>query len=424
MTPTGAGCESYRGERRLSALVEELQVVFPQEFWPVVWLTGGTVRDALLGRQGQDIDLAAAVPEELLGSLSFRHVLGRSTAPVWLRHDKVLGGIEITRLDAPAGILADLRRRDFTMNAMAVSLHGEMLDPLSGRSDLEQGVIAACSGNAFSKDPLRIFRAFRFAAEGFTLAAGLQSMLEQEGWDDLLEQVPVERFSRELAKALAAPQPEQFFLLMIRYNVGRIFLPELFLMAGVPAGPPEYHPEGDLLSHSVQVLQRVAVATPDPLARFSAFFHDIGKLATAPDLYPRHHGHEDAGAKAAGEFCRRLRLPLSHGRALSLVSRLHGKANRLATLRTATGIGLAVEAIKGGVDGILPLVSAADSPGGMDVALWQRLLDVARMTTMQLGIDRERLLLVPAGKRGAMITQRRVELFRSLGSIKPDQAPS
>jgi len=411
---TAAGVDkgpNGKGER-LAPLMATLRPLFPEELWPGIWLTGGTVRDTLLGRGGKDIDLTAAIPPELLRKLGFRLVTGRSTAPVWLRHDDAIGSVEITRLDSVAGLPDDLRRRDFTINAIAVSLQGEVTDPLCGRSHVEEGLLEPCSTEIFSADPLRVFRAFRFAAEGFSLSTTTEMLLAR-GWDDTLTRIPVERFSREMLKALAAPMPELFFRLMIRFGIGRVFLPELFHMATVPAGPPEHHPEGDLLSHSLQVLQQVARKTDNPLARFCALFHDIGKLATEPACYPRHHGHEEAGFNTAGVFCHRLRLSLEHGRALAWVSRLHGKANRLATLRPATGIGLAEQALKGGVDKILPLVSAADCPGGMEPELWRQLTLAAGMTTRQLGIEQERLLLVPAGKRGDLILQRKIEMVRN-----------
>jgi tRNA nucleotidyltransferase (CCA-adding enzyme) len=404
----------------LATQVAALRTLFPAEFWERIWLTGGTVRDALLGRGGKDFDLAAALPPGVLAGRGFRLVIGRSTAPVWLRHDCDLGGVEITLLDSPDCLRSDLLRRDFTMNAIAVPLQGEAYDPLDGRAALQRGLMEPCSRETFRADPARVFRAFRFVAEGFFLSPAAAALLEGEAWDELLAVIPVERFSREMDKALAAPRPEQFFQLMHRFAVGRGFLPELFSMAAVPAGPVEYHPEGDLLSHSLQVLQRVAGETADPLARFCAFFHDIGKLATAAELYPRHHGHEEAGFGPAGELCRRLRLSSEHGRTLAWVSRLHGKANRLGTLKPSTGIQLAEQAVKGGVEEILPLVSLADSPGGLDRRLWLRLTTVARMNTGQLGIDGARLQAVPAEKRGELILQRRVDLLRSLGPPTPE----
>jgi len=405
----------FQAGQWLKTMLAELQPIFPRELWPMIWLTGGTVRDALLGKPGKDLDLAAAVPSATLRSLGYRLVVGRSTEPVWLRHDSIRGSVEVTQLDSPDEILDDLKRRDFTMNAIALSLAGELIDPLGGREDLESGLLQPCSGQAFIDDPLRIFRAFRFAAEGFSFSAATEELLKGEGWHSRLAGIPMERFSREMLKALAAPQPERFFNLMVRHGAGRIFLPELFRMAEVPAGPAERHPEGDLLSHSIDILKQVSALTADPLSRFCALFHDIGKLATDRTLYPTHQGHEEAGFAAALDFCSRLKLSSAQGRALAWVNRLHGKANRLGVLPLSTGIILAMQAEKGGVSDILPLVSSADSPGGMDPAYWRRLLAVARMTTPQLGIAEKELLGIPAESRSDYILQKRVEHLRRCG---------
>jgi tRNA nucleotidyltransferase (CCA-adding enzyme) len=179
---------------------------------------------------------------------------------------------------------------------------------------------------------LRIFRAFRFAAEGFSLTAEAAALIRGRTWEDALLKIPVERFSREMLKAFAAPDPQSFFRGMVEFSVGRNWLPELFRMAQIPAGPLQNHPEGDLLEHSCEVLERVSSVSADNLARFCAFFHDIGKLATDPVLYPHHHGHEDAGFRTAEQFCRRLALPTDYRRA-PWISRLHGNANRFHELR-------------------------------------------------------------------------------------------
>ncbi len=83
---------------------------------------------------------------------------------------------------------------------------------------------------------------------------------------------------------------------MLHHRIGEYYLPELFSMPNIPAGPLQYHPEGDLFTHSMQVMQRVAAKSPDPLARFCGFFHDLGKLSTDPTLYPKHHGHDNGRA--------------------------------------------------------------------------------------------------------------------------------
>jgi len=391
-----------------------LQGLFPAECHQRLWLAGGTVRDSLLQRQIKDIDLVAVLPAAQLELLGFRPVEGKTTGSIWFRSHKVCGKIEITRLDSVDALTSDLLRRDFTVNAMLMTLAGSLLDPLGGLGDLEERRLRPCSTTTFSDDPLRIFRAFRFATEGFVLAEEATALIRSGNWEDSLQKIPVERFSREMVKALAAPAPQCFFRGMVELDVGRDWLPELFRMALIPAGPLQHHPEGNLLTHSLEVLARVAAASAAVPARFCALFHDIGKLATEPTHYPQHHGHDEAGFRMAELFCRRLALPTDFGRALAWISRLHGKANRIAALRPVTKIRMAEQAIRGGIVDILPLIAAADKTGNNFSSDWLQVAAVARMTSSELGIDTAQLAAMQPDKRAEFILQRKVEFLRKL----------
>jgi tRNA nucleotidyltransferase (CCA-adding enzyme) len=199
---------------------------------------------------------------------------------------------------------------------------------------------------------------------------------------------------------------------MLELKVGGNFLPELFRMPAVPAGPLMHHPEGDLLAHSVQVLQRVSKLTDESLARFCALFHDIGKLATPPDLYPRHHGHDLAGFNFAGAFCHRLRLPARYGTALAWVSKLHGTFNLWDQLRDTTKLRVASQAIKAGITDILPLVSAADKGEGGEPEEWRAAVSLAGQSACELGINLQLLERLQPAHRSDYILQSRVEKFR------------
>ncbi len=193
---------------------------------------------------------------------------GNSTAPIWFRSGKEFGKIEVTPLSEISGLAADLCRRDVTINALAMTLAGRIIDPLDGRHDMEQRLLRACSPRSFLDDPLRIFRALRFEADGWRMTAGTEALIREREWAPHLVAVPVERFTREMLNALETLRPERFFQRMLELQVGEDRLPELFRMPGIPAGPLVHHPEGDLFTHAIQVLQRVAARTDDPLARF------------------------------------------------------------------------------------------------------------------------------------------------------------
>ena len=386
--------------------------IFSAAYSDHVFLVGGYVRDLLLGRQNQDIDMVVALSHGELSNLGFRLVEASSSVNVYCRHHPEFGKIEVTRIDSVADLAIDLTGRDFTINAMAMDMKGALIDPLSGRKDLEAGILRPCSHDSFRNDPLRIIRAFRFEAGGWTMMSETELLIREQKWSASFAAMPVERFSSEMLKALTLQAPERFFQLMIDYQVGKEFLPELFLMPAIPAGPLEHHPEGDLFTHSVQVLQRVARVSSNPLARFCAFFHDLGKLGTDPMLHPKHHGHDTLGFSMAAEFCSRLRLPAVYAKALAWVSRLHGKANRWNELRDATRITMAEQALKAGVGEILPLISAADKPGALQVPEWDKASEIAGMNTREMGMDQEKLNSMPVEDRQSCILQRRVELLK------------
>jgi tRNA nucleotidyltransferase (CCA-adding enzyme) len=393
---------------------EFIRSLFPANLHDRVFLVGGAVRDRLLGRDGEDLDLLAALPPGSLSACGFRFVEPGSAAPVWFRHVPPFGKVEATALPSPEAIPAELRRRDFTANAMAMDLSGKLIDPLGGAADAASRTLRACSPASFLDDPVRIFRAFRFEAAGWRMAPATESLLRESVGTvpDVFADVPHERFSREMLKALAADDPARFFLRMDEFRAGSAFLPELFRMPKVPAGPATHHPEGDLFSHSVQVLQRIAAVTSDPLARFCAFFHDLGKLATDPAFHPRHHGHEEMGYESALPLCDRLRLPAAYRRALAWTCRLHGNGHRWAELRDATRVTMAVQAIAAGVESILPMVCTADRGGREAMPGWPAAVRVARMNTAALGIDRARLEALEPADRASLVLQRRVEALR------------
>jgi tRNA nucleotidyltransferase (CCA-adding enzyme) len=401
----------------MKTILDRLAIIFPEDARTKVFLVGGAVRDLLSGCGVVDIDLAAALTAAEFSSLGFHLVTGKSTAPIWLRWDSDLGTLEATPLVNVEALDSDLHRRDFTVNAMAMTLAGEVIDPLAGRNDLQLKRLSPCSRTTFVNDPLRVIRAFRFASDGWCLTPECRELLRETGWDPGLASIPVERFSREMLKAFAMSEPDTFFRLLIEYDTGTAYLPELFRMPQVPAGPLIHHPEGDLLTHSIQVLQRVATVSNDPLTRFCALFHDIGKLATSPALYPRHHGHDRAGFGMALEFCRRLRLPVHYGMALSWVSRLHGTFNLWEQLRDATKLKVAEQSLKAGIVKVLPVVAAADKAGGNEPVEWRKALHIAGLSATELGLDLQALEQMQPSKRPEYILQKRVELFRSIRTV-------
>ncbi|GFO65057.1 HD domain-containing protein [Geomonas paludis] len=396
----------------MDRLIAALKDFFPKHLHSSIFMVGGMVRDVLLGVECQDVDLAAAVPVSELSALGFRLVESKSTPNIYFRFKDPFGKVEITWLPTLDALPDDLSRRDFTVNAMAMSLEGRLSDPLGGQADLQRRTLRCCSPTSLTDDPLRILRGFRFECEGWRLDAEAEAILQGRDWSAELQRIPVERFSQEMLKAIPKEDPSRFFRRMVQFGIGTNFLPEIFRMAEITAGPPQHHPEGDLLTHSLQVLERMAQLTPDPTARFCALFHDLGKLYTPPELHPKHHGHDALGAQQVPAFCKRLRLPVALQRALQAINRLHNNANRWEELRDSTKIRLALDAIKGGIQDFLPLQVAADFHASMPG--WEVALEVARMNAAQLGIDPALLdnKEVPPEKLQQIIMQHRVEQLK------------
>lgn len=401
----------------LHELLDPVRKLFPPSLHDRIALVGGCVRDLLRGVRWHDLDLAAALTPDEFEQCGFRLVRGRSTVSVWFYHDELIGTVEAVALAGLERLEEDLRRRDFTVNALALTLDAQLIDPLAGQQDLGRGVLMPCSPGSFVADPLRVVRAFRFESQGWRLAAESEGLIAACQWDAALLALPVERFSRELQQALAGGDPVRFFQRLLQHGVGRHWLPELFQMPKVPAGPLNYHPEGDLLTHTLQVLQRVAVRSEDPLARFCAFCHDLGKLSTAPACYPRHHGHADAGFRPVQALCERLRLPSAWRDAAAWTSRLHTKANLMTELRPATLLKMAEQARKAGIVDILTHVSAADKEGQLVPGVWSQAVTVAALSTAELGIDPVRLAALAPARRAGYLLQKRVERLQSLRDV-------
>jgi tRNA nucleotidyltransferase (CCA-adding enzyme) len=133
----------------MNQLLTHLQGLFPGCWHNRIFLVGGSVRDFLQGKPGQDLDLVAALPDDVLKTAGFRLVTAKTTTPIWFQYLSSIGKIEIIQIDGPDLLHDDLMRRDFTINAIAMQLSGELIDPLDGKKDLEQGLLRVCSGNSF-----------------------------------------------------------------------------------------------------------------------------------------------------------------------------------------------------------------------------------------------------------------------------------
>lgn len=299
------------------------------------YLIGGFVRDKLLGRSSKDADimcvgdgiqLAEAVAAGFNPRLQVNFFKNFGTAQIRLPNGfevEFVGArkesyrAESRKPEVAAGTLRDdQNRRDFTINAMAISLcpqdFGTLIDVFDGRGDLEQQIIRTPLDPdiTFSDDPLRMMRAIRFATQlGFTIHPETFAAIERN--KERLKIISQERITDEMNKIVAAKTPSIGFDLLYRSGLLSVFFPQMVLLAGVEIVEGKGHK--DNFYHTLQVLDNVAYRSNKLWLRWAAILHDIAKPATKR-FEPGHgwtfHGHDALGRKMCGQIFRQLKLPL------------------------------------------------------------------------------------------------------------------
>jgi tRNA nucleotidyltransferase (CCA-adding enzyme) len=313
---------------------------------------GGAVRDRLLGRPVKDNDfvVVGASIEDMV-ALGFKPV-GRDF-PVFL-HPETHEEYALARTERKSGrgyrgfvvhadrdvtLEDDLRRRDLTINAMAEDTDGNVVDPYSGRADLDARVLRHVSP-AFAEDPVRILRVARFAARyaplGFRIADETMVLMRAMVTDGEVDHLVAERVWAELEKALREPQPSAFLRVLRGCGALAVLLPELDRLYGVPQRA-EYHPEVDAGIHQEMVSDMAARLAPgDAVVGYAALMHDLGKGITPAHVLPAHIGHEHAGVPLVEAVNARLKVPRDHAELAVLACRHHLDAHRALELRPVT----------------------------------------------------------------------------------------
>ena len=316
------------------------------------YLVGGAVRDALLGLPPGDNDhvvVGATVAQ--MREAGFRQV-GRDF-PVFLHPDsgeehalarterksaRGHTGFEV-HADPSVTLEDDLRRRDFTINAIARDADGHLVDPFGGARDIERRVLRHV-GDAFAEDPLRVLRAARFmarfAALGFTIAPETLALMRTMAVDGELAELTPERVWQELSRALRSATPSAFLRTLREADALRAVLPEVDALYGVPQRA-EFHPEVDTGVHVELVCDMAARLAPgDDLIGYAALAHDLGKALTPTDVLPKHLMHEQRGIEPAIALSERLKVPAEHRDLAVLCCREHLNVHRLDELKPAT----------------------------------------------------------------------------------------
>ena len=315
------------------------------------YFVGGCVRDALLGRENKDLDLeihgvSVEKLEEILDGLGERVNMGASFGVMGLKHTHL--DIAMPRSETATGrghkdfaVFVDpflgeekaASRRDFTVNALMQNvLTGEILDFYGGRDDLKRGCIRHVNSVSFGEDPLRVFRAAQFAARfGFSVAPGTVELCSTMAVDALAG----ERVLGELEKALLkARRPSVFFEILRQMGQLSVWFPELEALIGVPQNPT-HHPEGDVWTHTMQVLDEAAALrerSSMPLGfLLAALCHDFGKAETTELVRGSLHayGHEQAGLPLTERFLQRMTQNQKLHAYVQNMTLLHMEPNKL-----------------------------------------------------------------------------------------------
>lgn len=316
-----------------------------------VYLVGGAVRDELLGREPKEFDwvVVGSTVEEMLDQGYLQ--VGKDF-PVFLhpqtkdeyalaRTERKSGhgysGFEV-HADPSVSLEEDLLRRDLTVNAIAKNSSGEYIDPFNGRKDLEARQLRHVSPS-FVEDPLRVLRVSRFAARyaylGFTIADETMQLMSSIVDAGELEHLTPERVWMETLKALSEDKPSVYFECLRKCGALAVIFPEIDKLFGVPQRK-DFHPEVDTGVHTMMVVDQSARLSADPVVRFSALLHDLGKAETPADLLPRHHGHEARGVKPVRSLCSRLRVPNAYRDMALTVAQKHGLSLTAFELKPVT----------------------------------------------------------------------------------------
>jgi tRNA nucleotidyltransferase (CCA-adding enzyme) len=326
-----------------------------------IYLVGGAVRDSLLDLPVRDKDwVVVGSNAKLMKEQGYLQV-GKDF-PVFL-HPQTKQEYALARTERKVGVgylgfefdasefvtlEQDLLRRDLTINAIAESSDGQLIDPYNGRRDIKDKVLRHVSP-AFAEDPLRVLRVAKFAARfarlGFTVAPEtlkLMSNIVQSGEIDALVR---ERVWQEIEQTMGGPAPDVFITVLRDCGALKSILPEVDRLFGVPQ-PVKYHPEVDTGLHTLLSLQQAVKLTDDPVIRYATLVHDVGKGVTDKANWPSHHAHETLGLPLQADISKRLHVPNEFAKLAALVCEHHTKMHRIKELRPTTLLKL-IEALDG-----------------------------------------------------------------------------
>ena len=302
-----------------------------------LYLVGGAIRDKILNKHITDEDycVTGLTQEQFMEIFPQAKIQGKSF-PVFVlnnreialaRRERKIGiGHKQFKFDTSPNITIeqDLARRDLTINSIAQNvLTQEIIDPFNGIKDIENKILRKTT-NAFTEDPLRVYRTARFAAT-LKFSVDKETLKEMEKLKSELNTLSKERVFIEFKKALASNKPSIFFNVLRKTNVLDIHFKEIYDLIG-KIQPERYHPEGDSYNHTMIVVDKSTAYTNDLTIRYSCLVHDLGKGVTPKEILPHHYGHDEKGVKTVSNFSKRIGVPNSWEKCGKISAKWHMKA--------------------------------------------------------------------------------------------------
>ena len=332
------------------------------------YLAGGIVRDSIIGRVSHDIDIVTAALPEQVTALFPHHVPdGKAQGVIkaifdidgdsevvdiaTMRKDgEYLDGRRPDGVEFTTNLEDDVKRRDFTINALFADKEGNVIDLVDGLKDIKAHVVR-CVGNPntrFQEDHLRMLRAIRFGCQlNFEIHPDtLEAIVTNH---KLLAVISQERIWQELWKIMESPLTLDGVKLLIMTGLMQNVLPEVINCHAIKQDPI-HHPEGDVLIHSLDVLNTLASA--EPLTKLAGLLHDIGKCTTSSarveDFVYRisHIDHENTGAVLAEQALRRLTCPSDIRDKIVWLVKNHMRAHKVKEMKKSKLMSFLREAVE------------------------------------------------------------------------------
>lgn len=352
-----------------------------------IYLVGGAVRDEFLKRPVNDEDycVTGLTSEEFLKLFPQAIIKGKQFEVYEIDKKEIaLARTEKKKIESSENIHKnfivsthksitieeDLARRDITINSIAKNvLTNEIIDPFKGIQDIKNKIIRATT-EAFSEDPLRVYRVARFASElGFTVEPRTMQMIQSIKYE--LDKLPGERVFNELKKVLVSKNPSIFFEILKQADLLDVHFKEINNLIG--ALQPEYcHPEGDAFNHTMQVIEYVSREVVEKEKQnsniskikyeilFSALVHDLGKGVTPKEEYPHHYLHDINGVNLVADLGKRLKLPSTWIKSGKITCKEHMRAGKFYEMRLGKKVDFIEKISKTilGLEGLQMIVNA------------------------------------------------------------------